>query len=308
MMVLSLASVCYNAMRVTGVTGVARWMTSAGVVLCYHDVVSSSDDVVANPLALHMPLDTFEHQMRWLRAHYAVIPLEEFVARFMRGRSLRGTAALTFDDAYVGVFEFAWPLLLDLDMAATVFVIADAPGRREGFWWDHPDVLRAYTPVRQQEWLTRLQGDQQRILGSVAPATVPHAHNRRRSATWDTIARIARSGKGLSIGVHSATHRSLPTLDDVALDHEVTTSRDTIQQRTGVTPLFFAYPYGLWNERVRDAVRSAGYRAAFTLAPDHRTKRDDHWTIPRLNIPASIGDAAFEAWTAGISFNSRGRL
>jgi len=78
-------------------------------------------------------------------------------------------------------------------------------------------------------------------------------------------------------------------------------SRDVIRRRTGVTPEFFAYPYGLWNDRVRDAVRSAGYRAALTLDGGLSPATADPWALPRLNVPAGIEEAAFRAWTAGLS-------
>ena len=128
-----------------------------------------------------------------------------------------------------------------------------------------------------------------------APHDLPRAC---RPAGWDTIA--AAVAAGLGIGVHSATHRSLPALDASELLAEVVASRETSVRHTGVTPEFFAYPYGRWNERVRDAVRAAGYRAAFTL--DRTTRRDtaSTWSLPRLNIPAGIDDAAFQAWSAGL--------
>ena len=305
---LSLAAVCYNALRITGVTTVARRVTNGGLVLCYHNVVGPSSPAEPNPLGLHMPLATFQRQMRWLGEHYAVVPLDEFVRRLVRGKSLRGVAAITFDDGYTGVFEHAWPLLRRLGLAATVFIVADAPGRQDGFWWDDPDVLRAYSPEREHRWLTDLQGDQTRIVGSVAPGRAPWQSPRWcQPATWETIAAAAGSetGGGLHIGVHSATHRSLPTLTEVDLSREVVASRDAIQRRTGVTPTLFTYPYGHWNHRVRSAVLAAGYRGAFTLAADKHSLKRDPWTVPRLNIPAYIDDAAFEEWTAGLNLRRR---
>src|SRR2546426_3576674 len=40
---------------------------------------------------------------------------------------------------------------------------------------------------------------------------------------------------------------------------------EVIRARAGVAPAFFAYPYGVWDDRVRDAVRTAEYRGAVTL-------------------------------------------
>ena len=59
-------------------------------------------------------------------------------------------------------------------------------------------------------------------------------------------------------------------------------SRRVIERETGVTPDIFAYPYGLWDERVKGAVRAAGYWAAVTnrsLRAEIKTDR----AIPNLS-------------------------
>jgi peptidoglycan/xylan/chitin deacetylase (PgdA/CDA1 family) len=289
------ASLSYAALRYAGLTAVARWLRSEGVVLCYHNVVAKLNGHAAT-LGLHIPSATFERQIRWLAKHYTIVPLEEFVARVLRGASLRRVAAITFDDGYAGVFEHAWPLLSDLGIPATVFLVAEVHGngREQGFWWDHAHVVRVYSPENERRWLTELRGDHAAIAGTggLAPAWC-------HPATWGTIAGAARAGLG--IGAHSATHRALPMLADHELHRELVESRDLIRRHCGVDPGFFAYPYGLWDERIRSAVESAGYRAAFTLAADPRTRKRDPWTLPRLSVPASIDDSAFQAWTAGIT-------
>ena len=292
---MSLASLSYAAFRYGGLTAVVRWLRREGIVLCYHNVVAKLNGHAAT-LGLHIASATFERQIRWLAQHYTIVPLEEFVARVLRGASLRRLAAITFDDGYTGVFEHAWPLLRDLSIPATVFLVAEVHGngREQGFWWDDADVLRAYSPANESRWLTVLKGDHAAIVGTgrLAPAWC-------QPATWGTIAAAARAGLG--IGAHSATHRTLPTLPDAELHRELVESRALIRRHCGVDPSFFAYPYGLWDARIRGAVEAAGYRAAFTLAADARTQKHDRWTLPRLNVPASIGDSAFQAWTAGIT-------
>jgi peptidoglycan/xylan/chitin deacetylase (PgdA/CDA1 family) len=105
--------------------------------------------------------------------------------------------------------------------------------------------------------------------------------------------------------VHSATHRSLPTLTDAELEYELVASRAVVHRATGIWPEFFAYPYGRWDARVRARVHAAGYRAAFTLDPGLNDASSDLLALPRINVPAGISDAAFEAWTAGLQ--ARGR-
>lgn len=301
---MRLASLCYNALNASGVTTLARRLARSGVVLCYHNVVAHAELGAANTLGLHMALAAFERQMRWLASNYAVVPLGDLVDRLLRGESLRGVAAVTFDDGYAGVFDNALPLLRDLAIPATVFVLAEAPGREEAFWWDDPEVLRAYSTDRRERWLTDLRGDSATIVDSLDGTHRPwQPPPWCRPATWQAITAAAASG--LTLGVHSSTHRSLPTLTDASLHREVVESRDVITRRTGVTPVFFAYPYGLWSDRVRRAVHAAGYRAAFTLEADRGGPARDAWTLPRINVPAGIEDAAFQAWTAGLQLRRR---
>src|SRR2546426_12466296 len=75
---------------------------------------------------------------------------------------------------------------------------------------------------------------------------------------------------------------------------------EVIRARAGVAPAFFAYPYGVWDDRVRDAVRTAEYRGAVTLGYGLVGAHANPWALPRVNVPASIPRSAFQVWTAGL--------
>jgi peptidoglycan/xylan/chitin deacetylase (PgdA/CDA1 family) len=292
------APLYYGGLRALRVPAVNRRLQDAGVILCYHNVVAVHEGTIGDP-GLHMSRERFETQVRWLAGHYTIVPLGEFVDRLTTGGSLRSVAAVTFDDGYGGVFEHALPILRALALPATVFLVAEAAGRAAGFWWDQRAIVESADASRRREWLNTLRGDQSAILPRDAvPAQepLPPSH---RPADWPTIR--AAIGDGIAIGAHSATHRSLPTLSDTELEHEVVTSRAMIQQATGIRPEFFAYPYGLWDSRVRARIRSARYRAGLTLDTGLNRPFTDPCSLRRLNVPARISDAAFEAWTAGLS-------
>jgi len=288
----------YTGLRVVGVPALVRRLRDASVILCYHNVWPARNAPPGGDRAVHLLLDHFAEQLRWLARSYNVVPLRELVERLNRGRSLRGLAALTFDDGYAGVFEHAWPLLLELGLPATVFIVGGAADTGDPFWWDHPAVAERATPERRQEWLTALRGDREGIVSAVAAVAPPDLPPAQRPAGWDTIARAADAG--LALGVHSATHRTLTELDDVELAAEITSSWEAIRSRTGTRPEFFAYPYGRWDARVRDAVRAAGYRGAVTLDYGLVHGHADPWALRRVNVPAAISQPAFEAWAAGL--------
>lgn len=290
------AAFYYGSLRGLGLTALERRFRDAGVILCYHNVVPAVDAGIGDP-GLHLPCECFEEQMRWLRDHYQVVSLRELVDRLAAGRSVRSTATVTFDDGYAGVFEHALPVLHALGTPATVFVVAEAVGRRAGFWWDQPEIVESATAQRRETWLNEMRGDGSAIVAWDAPAVTRNPPASHRPADWNTIR--AGLGDGIDLGVHSATHRSLPTLSDAELEYEVVASRTTVHRESKTWPEFFAYPYGHWDSRVRARVRSAGYRAAFTLDDGRNGAFADPWCLRRVNIPAGISDAAFEAWAAG---------
>ena len=142
------APLFYGGLKALRVPAVNRRLRDAGLILCYHNVVSSDARTVGDP-GLHLSMNRFEQQVRWLAAHYTVVPLGDFVDRLNTGASLRSVAAITFDDGYAGVFEHAVPLLRALALPATVFLVAEAAGRAAGFWWDRPEIVESADDLRR---------------------------------------------------------------------------------------------------------------------------------------------------------------
>jgi peptidoglycan/xylan/chitin deacetylase (PgdA/CDA1 family) len=284
----------YRGLRAIGVPGVTRRLQDAGLILCYHNVVPGSTAAVGGA-GIHMARERFTTQMQWLAAHYTVVTLSEFVSRVSDGKSMRLLAAITFDDGYAGVLEHAIPVLRSLGLPATLFVVTEA-GRRSGFWWDQPAIVASADSATRDQWLNTLRGDEAAICPDAGTSRLPATH---RPADWDAVR--AAACDGIDIGAHSVTHRSLPTLSDAELEQEVVGSRAAIQRATGIRPECFAYPYGLWDTRVRARIRLAGYGAGLTLDYGLNRPFADPCSLRRLNVPAGISDAAFEAWAAGLS-------
>ena len=74
----------YGSLRLLGLNAVKRLQQEGGLVLCYHNVVTSAEAHRGDP-SLHMSADRFERHMRWLALHYNVVPLREFVRRAVTG-------------------------------------------------------------------------------------------------------------------------------------------------------------------------------------------------------------------------------
>lgn len=153
-------------------------------------------------------------------------------------------AMLTFDDAYLSVFELALPHLLAQKARATTFVVTDLIGKTS-------------------EWDVR-KGD--------CPEPLMTAEHLK---TWIE--------HGLAVGCHSATHPMLASLDEDQLEREIVHSRQQLFHSTGVLTDTFCYPYGNEDLRVRAAVQRAGYRFGFATTKGPWTSKTDPYQIPRIN-------------------------
>jgi peptidoglycan/xylan/chitin deacetylase (PgdA/CDA1 family) len=72
------------------------------------------------------------------------------------------------------------------------------------------------------------------------------------------------SGEGIEFGAHSRTHPHLTSLSSSELTTEVAGSKADLTALFGCPPVSFAYPYGDYNDAVRDTVRGE-FDMAFSI-------------------------------------------
>ena len=66
----------------------------------------------------------------------------------------------------------------------------------------------------------------------------------------------------VDIGSHTASHPFLTTLSDQQIIEELRSSKEFLEDLLAKEITLFAYPYGDYNQRVRDLVSEAGYKIA----------------------------------------------
>jgi peptidoglycan/xylan/chitin deacetylase (PgdA/CDA1 family) len=102
------------------------------VILMYHRVGQVSPD----PWRLAVQPANFNDQMQWLAQHRRVMSMQDFVDQHAAGTLPREAVAITFDDGYADNALEAQPVLKQVGLPATLFVVSGAIGRRQPFWWD----------------------------------------------------------------------------------------------------------------------------------------------------------------------------
>ena len=153
--------------------------------------------------------------------------LDEFAACV--GGKQRGderAVLITFDDAYRGLRDHAFPVLRDLGFSAACFVITDYAGRLNR--WD-----------------------------------VAYGGRRFAHLTWRDIE--GWHARGIAFGSHTASHPRLPWVCGRQLRDELERSGRALAAALGSVPAVIAYPFGAAGLREHAAAARAGYAIGFGL-------------------------------------------
>lgn len=88
--------------------------------------------------------------------------------------------------------------------------------------------------------------------------------------------------EGMKIGSHGMGHRTWCGLLPQELDHELESSRRTLEEACGITVDEAACPFGCYDRKVLAALRSAGYLRVYTS--DGGASSDGSWIVPRITV------------------------
>jgi peptidoglycan/xylan/chitin deacetylase (PgdA/CDA1 family) len=218
----------------------ARRPASGPRVVVYHSVDASGS-------VLSVSRDELRRQLATLKAlGWRGLTLPEYLARAAGAPGEAREVLITFDDGYENFYADAAPVLGELGLPATVFVVTDHVGGRP--LWFARDRAR----IERLTAAVGLTGADRAALAALADAPL---------MSWAQARELARHG--VDVASHSAAHAFLTTLSDAALAADLRRSRETLEDRLGVRGDALCYPYGDEDERVRRAAREAGFRVAF---------------------------------------------
>jgi peptidoglycan/xylan/chitin deacetylase (PgdA/CDA1 family) len=150
---------------------------------------------------------------------------------------------ITFDDGYVNVLQHGLRPLAENRFRAIQFLVADLLGQHNRW-----DTAQGEAPepmmdsAQVREWLAA----------------------------------------GHDIGSHTLTHPFLTQLQPKQAKEEIQASRKKLEDLFGRPIEHFCYPYGDWNESVRDLVIAAGYKTACTTDAGVNTAADSPFSLKRF--------------------------
>jgi peptidoglycan/xylan/chitin deacetylase (PgdA/CDA1 family) len=244
-----------------GIASLARHLLARDgrFALNFHGVSCHRYQNVATDLQPHHSVAEFRRVLEWLGPRFAFLSVDEFLNTDEPG------VLLTFDDGHANNLTNILPLLAEFNTPGLFFV----------------STQHVKNP---RNWLSFTRRDAGRGWGSEANVPDDFARDCYDGLSESQLAEMARSPWAV-IGSHTVSHPSLPTCSPKKLQTELIDSRQYLQQVSGQIVNYLAYPYGYYNRSVAEAVREAGYRAAFAV--DALPVDLPAYEIPRVGLYAS---------------------
>lgn len=290
------------------------------VILCYHKVTDTKEGEVDyfRP-QMAVSLETFRKQMEFLAKNYNVNSLEEVINTILQHKTLpRKTVAITFDDGYADNYTNAFPVLKDKKLSATIFLATDYIETNKLLWWDKvwqilkniDDLSKIEIPEGICEEPFRLQllkaltnnalnrneiavlvtslvkgMDEEQKMALIKYMLDNYSVSQEEKSlmlSWNQV--IEMSKNGISMQAHTKSHQNLTGISEEKAKMEIIESKREIETRINKKITCFSYPYGFFNDKIKQLVINAGLKCACSTVQGSNGLNDDLFALKRIDI------------------------
>lgn len=238
-------------------------------IIMYHSLLKNPDragDYVVSP-------NVFESDMRYLSENgYTTVFVSDLINYVDNGAPLpKKPVVVTFDDGYYNIMEYAYPYMKENNIKGVI------------------NIVGSYAELSTEE----------------------DEHNPAYSyLTWEEIAALEQSGI-FEVGSHSYDMHSLnggrrgckkiygesPENYRNALFNDIGALQNMLEDKSGVTAVTFAYPYGFISEESVPVLREIGFKALLTCyeKPNYISRENPECLLclNRYNRPSGISSEDF---------------
>ena len=294
------------------------------LVLMYHRILPKQDPRAGleEPGMMVTP-ETFRMHMSLVKQHFEVLSLSQWIKRKHNGETLPARCcAITFDDGWIDNYEYAYPVLQEFNLPATIFLVSDMIGTNLLFWperlahilteiarncpdkWNHHslDWLKyeavsydfATTPPDQEQLseiinqLKELQDDEIHERINTVETELQLDNNSHPSLlNWQQMAEMSASGL-IEAGSHTCHHIRLnASQSENTLMREIVQSKSQIEKQLGQPVETFCYHNGDYSPRAVELVKQ-NYQCAVTTSGGWNTINTDEHLLHRIGVHEDI--------------------
>ena len=232
-------------------------------VLMYHHISSDPEawnDIIISP-------EKFKEDMLYLKAlGYNTIHFKDYFNAVENGTNLpENPIIITFDDGYRSNYVFAYPVLKELNMKATIFIIGwSVGGQYDGY--DRKPFIPHFTWEEGKE-----------MYDSGVIDIQNHSYD------------LHNFGDNITQGKGVSRLEEENIADYVSRFFEDTNKlTNLIEEKIGNDVIVFSYPYGIYNELSEIILEDMGFKASLSVHDGIRDFKNGHYLLERINMPNRI--------------------
>jgi peptidoglycan/xylan/chitin deacetylase (PgdA/CDA1 family) len=295
----------------------------AAVFVMHHFCESGARDLRS------LPADILEECLNYVISNgYRAISLSEYVSSLISREKLHKAVVFTVDDGYSDFLHFGFPVFSKYNVPVAVFITTHFVDGKTRFWWDNIreiveqckfseiELELGGTTTSYKLW-TNIEKEQSihsiiEKFKTVSTEEIPYLTNKLISAcginefegkhnalSWDEVMGLQK--KGVEFHPHTSKHPILIHCSDEEIENEVCEPKETICSRLQGPADIFCYPNGRlcdFDERTVEALKRAGYVAAFTAEEGFNGPRSDMFRLCRYGFPQDV--LAFKGIVSGL--------
>ena len=239
------------------------------LILAYHSI---RDD---RGYSIDVTIKQFEKQMDYLyRKGFQVTSLKKLaeVLQLHNRKLTPKLVAITFDDGHRDNYHNAYPILKKYGFCATIFLATEYIGTTQ---WVK------YVSPKAREWYAQKPIDYENTAN----------WKQYEFLSLTEIREMAKSGI-IYFGSHTQTHPFLTQIPDKNIQQEIIQSKNELERILGTSVDSFCYPYGNFNEKVKEHVKKSGYLCACVTQLNsfpHNYLNKDLFTLKRIGVYYDVG-------------------
>ncbi len=257
--------------------------------------------------------ETFRMHLQVLKNEFTMISLGEWVTRKKNNQSLPLKAcAITFDDGWLDNFEYAFPILQEEQVPATLFAVSELIGTKQTFWPNRIQTILQQPKEKLQQitWLTDLI-DHEQVNKELTANIIYSLKHRSDVELIELISNTEKdfnipaldnpvlmnleqlqtlSNSGLvEIGSHTCQHiRLVEGLDSSTYEKEISTSKAQLEEIINKPVNLFCYPNGDYCDTAIKEVAKHYDAAVITRKGICRTSSEKMYTLPRFGVHQDV--------------------
>lgn len=285
-------------------------------ILMYHRVLPEDLAKELNEEAgMFVTPETFNNHLMWLKEIMQPITLSDWVNHKQQKTLSPGNYfAITFDDGWKDNYEYAYPILKQHQLPATIFLVSSLMGTNKIFWPNRiarlsekiSDFNNTAPGLQKLRNLLDIQSPNEceDISNVIAKAkTYSDAELnllldnietelglndlQRQLLNWREIQEMISSGL-INVGAHTKHHtRLLSSVENSTIDDEVIGSKIEIENRSPKSIDFFCYPNGDYSDYSAKQVKN-NFLAAVTTQRGFNDQSQALHKLKRVGVHQDI--------------------